>query len=411
MKRIIILLNLLLVFTTLSVYSFNEDEQNKDRIIRLYYTDSSGEEGLTTFEYDHNGLMYKALWELTDGSRCSVNYYSYDEKGSLVKKYREFSDGIISTQLFIYDKKNNLIEEYFERSDSITGKVNYNYDDTGKLINADCKGLNGWFYGLINYKYDNKGKKIKAELSNEDGIIGSIAYYYDNNDNLTEEIWIFKSGFRQEFIYEYERSSNSKNNPYTSSKVFLNLNDNFKLVREYYDYSGEVSGSSVFGYDESGKLIWSVFYRSDGLKTCSDFFYDIDKKLIKSVRNYSNGLHALFNYEYDDSRRLIKRDFKRSDGIKGFEKYEYNENGKLIKATWDNFDSWLTGTITFDHNSEGNIQSARFESVNGYTAELEFKYDSLKNPTHINWKFYSGDTQSYRFEYAERGDRSIIKLR
>ena len=153
MRRIILLSSLLFLWTNPAVFS--QTTQNEHRLIRLHYTDSSGEKGLTTFEYDHNGLMYKALWKLLNGERCSVNYYSYDENSKLVKKYREFSDGIISIQLYKYSNKGNLTEETFWRSDSVTGKVIYSYDHEGKRLKAKCKGMNGWFYGTIDYEYNN----------------------------------------------------------------------------------------------------------------------------------------------------------------------------------------------------------------------------------------------------------------
>ncbi len=398
MKRIILLINLLFSFTNVAVIPCNAE--NEFRLIRLHYTNSTGEKGLTTFEYDINGLMYKALWELADGTRCSINYYSYDKNGNLVKKYREFSDGIISTQFYKYDKDGNLKEESFWRSDSVTGIVIYSYNEAAKLVEADCKGMNGWFYGNIEYKYDNNGNKATAELKNDEGQIGSVSFSYDSNNNLSEEIWTFDSGFRQEFIYEYEKNDKSES-PFTSSKVFLNPNKNFRLANEYYEYSGQVSGESVFGYDEGGKLQWSVYYRDDGLKTFSEFFYDSDNKLIKSIRTYSDSKFAIFSYEYDDNRRLIKREFKRSGGIRGVEKYNYNHLGKLVSADWENFDSWLTGTISFEHNTRGHLKSGVFTSQDDYTADIYFTYDKNDNLISITWEFSFGDTQIYNFAYNQ----------
>jgi hypothetical protein len=100
-------------------------EDNNYRLIKLHYENQSGEEGLTNFNYDQNGIMHQAYWELLDGSRSSTNYYTYDEEQNIVKKYREFSDGITSTQLYEYDEKGNLISEHFNRSDGVTGSTVY----------------------------------------------------------------------------------------------------------------------------------------------------------------------------------------------------------------------------------------------------------------------------------------------
>jgi len=183
------------------------EESGKDnyRLIKLHYENSGGEKGLTTFVYDESGLMYKARWELLDGSRNSVNYYTYDSNGNLIKKYREFSDGILSTLLYEYDENGNLLSEYFERSDSVIGITKYEYDENGKLLIADCHGLNGWFFGIINYEYNEQGQKVKGQIKKKGDIAGTIIYLYDEHNNLIKEYWDFLKSWNQTFVYEYEK--------------------------------------------------------------------------------------------------------------------------------------------------------------------------------------------------------------
>ena len=121
------------------------------RIKKLHYENSSDEKGLTTFEYDIYGTMHKAKWELLDGSRNSENYYTYDTKGNLIQKYREFSDGITSNLAYQYDENNNLINEVFERSDGVKGTVTYKYENNGKRFNASCNIVTACFHIIINY--------------------------------------------------------------------------------------------------------------------------------------------------------------------------------------------------------------------------------------------------------------------
>ena len=179
-------------------------EDNKFRLIKLHYENLSGERGLTTFVYNEDGVMQQAQWELLDGSRSSENYYTYNEEGSLIKKYREFSDGITSIQLYDYDEKGNLISENFNRSDGIIGTTDYKYDKYGKLVKANCNGLAGWFYGVITYKYDKKNLKNKGVISKDGKLIGTIHYEYDDEANLLKEHWVFIESWSQIFIYEYE---------------------------------------------------------------------------------------------------------------------------------------------------------------------------------------------------------------
>jgi hypothetical protein len=373
----------------------------KYRLLRLHYKNASGERGVTTFEYNQKGHMVKALWQLLDGSRNSLNFYTYDKKGNLVKKYREFSDAKTSTQLFEYDGNGNLIFEDFKRSDGVKGRTGYDYDTNGKLVQADCKGLNGWFFGVIKYKYDKNGRKTRADIEREGKKVGIINYTYGENGNLVEEYWDFPGNWSQTFTYEYDQVPDTNPKPYTSSNVFINTTSGYKVVKEDYNYSNKSGGPSFYQYDDHGKLVRKIFKRSDGLKTVTDFFYDADNKLIKSLRRYADGKSGIFTYEYNEDRKLINRTFKHIDGSTASETYEYGSSGKLVTAVWDKFDTWLTGTITFDYDKKGYLSTGHFKG-NGeknFDAEITFKHDKNKNLRVIHWDFSFKGTQTYTFGY------------
>jgi hypothetical protein len=375
----------------------------KYRLLRLHYTNTTGERGVTTFEYNQKGQMVKALWQLLDGSRNSLNFYTYDKKGNLVKKYREFSDAKTSTQLFEYDGNGNLIFEDFKRSDGVKGRTRYDYDKNGKRVQADCKSLDGWFSGVIKYQYDKNGRKTRADIEKDGKKSGIINYTYGENGNLVKEYWDFPGKWSQTFLYEYEPVPETNRKPYTSSNIFIDTTSGYKVVKEDYNYSNQSGGPSFYQYDDGGKLLRKIFKRSDGLKTETDFFYDADNKLTKSLRRYSNGKSGIFTYEYNEDRKLIRRTFKRTDGLTASETYEYDSSGKPVKAIWDKFDTWLTGTITFDYDRSGYLSRGHFKG-NGekkFDAEIFFTYDKNKNLTMIHWDFSFKGTQTYTFGYEK----------
>lgn len=410
MKKYFILSLIALFFIMMnsSIHALNDTEaaagnSGRYRLLRLHYKNSSGERGVTTFEYNQKGQLYKALWQLLDGSRNSLNFYTYDKKGNLVKKYREFSDTKTSTQVYEYDGNGNLVFEDFKRSDGVKGVTSYDYDKNGKLVQADCKGLNGWFFGVIRYHYDKNGKKTGADIERKEKKIGTISYSYGENGNLVEEYWDFQGKWSQTFTYEYEQLPVTNRKPYTSSNVFINTNSDYKVVKEDYNYSNQSGGPSVYQYDDGGKLVRKIFERSDGFKTVTDYFYDADHKLIKSLRRYANGKSGIFTYVYNEDRKLIHRTFKHIDGSSASEIYEYDSSGKLIKAVWDKFDTWLTGTITFDYDKTGYLSKGHFKG-NGekkFDAEISFTFDKNKNLTMIHWDFSFKGTQTYTFEYEK----------
>ncbi|MCP4724222.1 MAG: hypothetical protein GY863_04265, partial [bacterium] len=354
----------LILFVSIVVIMACGNEDSNDRLLYLHYENSSGEKGKTTFLYDEDGVNYKARWELLDGSRYSFNYHTYDDQGNWIGKYREFSDSLTSNQDFVYDSNNNKMSESFSRSDGVKGNADYEYDSSGRLVRADCKALNGWFVGIIEYEYDESGIRTGASLKNDGQTIGSIVYTYNEENDLSKEYWSFSNGFSQTFNLEYEVPP-SKPVSYTSSNVFIANTENFRPVKENYDYSNEGGGPSHFQYDENGRLINKIFERADGLKTETTFKYDDKGLLIESSRRHNDGLVTTFKYNFNKDRKLTTRLLERSDGIKGSETYTYSTDGKLRKAIYDNFDYWLNGIILYEYDDKNNISRGSFKGKDG----------------------------------------------
>ena len=106
-------------------------------------------------------------------------------------------------------------------------------------------------------------------------------------------------------------------------------------------------------------------------------------------------------YVFTEDRKLSQRSFKHVDGQTGSESYEYDETSRLIKARYENFDSWLTGTMTFTHNRNNSLETAHFAGGQGFDADIAFEYDKRDNLVKVHWELSYGKTQTYTFEYAE----------
>ena len=370
------------------------------RLFKLHYENSSGEKGVTTFDSDKDGNLTVAVWELLDGSRSSINFYTYDKNGNLEKKYREFSDSLFSTQLYEYDSKGNLIYQSYERSDGRKGSTRYEYDKQGKQICADCQGLNGWLFGLITYTYDENGLKVKGEIKKENKTTGTINYSYDENNNLIKEYWDFSGTWNQTFRYEYVIRETNNIEPYTSGNVFI-TNPEYRVTAEKYDYSNITGGPSEYEYDDEGKLRKKIFRRSDGLSTETHYLYDHKNRLIKSYRQYSSGLSAICDYDYFENRKLKQKILKRSDGALSRETYQYDERGLLISANYDNMDFWLTGEIHFVYDKNDLLQNGYYKGKNSKKAVITFSNDINKNVIRIHWDFSDSKTQTYIFDYEK----------
>lgn len=380
----------------LYVFSFNclGNGLNIKRLKNMHYENSLGEKGVTHFYYSLENKNYKAKWELADGSRFSINYHFLDENGNLIKKYREFSDSITSNNFYKYDSDGNLIEDYFERSDKLKGIVWYKYKN-GKKIEAECRGLNGWFFGFIHYEYKND-ILIKGIIIQQNQEVGTINYAYDELGNLITEYWDF-GNWNQTFTYEYESVLEHKPEFYSYSSPFLNPTKDFLVDEENYNWNNEKGRPSYYEY-EGNKLVRKV-YKYDSLETITTYEYDEKGLLMKSFRNYSDGRKAEFSYHYNENNQLVRRLFFADNGFLGSESYEYHDNGTLKLAKWDKFDTWLTGTISFEYDANNMLKSGFFKGENNFDSEIDFKSDKNGNLIRIHWNFSFGKTQTYEFKY------------
>lgn len=363
------------------------------RLVRMDYENSMGEEGLTRYYYDLKGRNYLATWQLADSSRSSVNRHTLDSAGRMIIKSREFSDGMSSVQHFRYDPEGKLIWEDFSRSDGVTGRVDYSYGEDGKLDSADCRGLNGWFYGKIVYTWEN-GRKTGAVIFSDTDSAGSITYEYAGG-RLSLERWELKGGWSQTFRYEYQEAFPRT---CTSSNVFIREDPWFRIRSENYDFSGGTGGPTVYTYNDSGRLVSREYLRSDGLRTLSTYDYDSTGLLLGSHRDYGDGDSTDFIYWFSVKRQLLVKTFKSTDGEAGSETYRYRD-GLLVRGEYVNVDGWLNGTLTFESDGDGSLRSADFEGQNLARAKIEFSYDLDFNLTVIKWVFDSGVTQTYSYAY------------
>ena len=174
------------------------------RLVKLDYENKSGEKAFTNFEYNDDGVISKALWQMNDNSRSGIVTYKYDEFGNIIEKNRTFSDSVKINQSFEYDQNSNLIIDNFERSDGIIGRVEYTYDKNGQLLQANCNKQNGWFSGKILYQYDKDETLVKGIIYQKDEVIGTIIYVHNQDGLLINEQWDFPDIWSQTFVYTYK---------------------------------------------------------------------------------------------------------------------------------------------------------------------------------------------------------------
>jgi len=375
--------------------SISSIAQNSVLPIILNYENTSGEKGISIFEYNGLQRMVKGRWQLLDTSRWSTNYYKNNEAGQLIEKYRIFSDKMTSSLKYEYDKSGRKSAEIFRRSDGVFGKSVFEYNEQGSPVRIVCNKYYGWFDGEIIYTAYSDNNPLTASIKRDEKELGTIQFSYTVDGQIKAEKWITPN-WSQTFSWECAKLPASC----TSSNVFISENSRFRLSGENYTFNGENGGPSRFSYSNNRMLNEKIFVRSDGVETHTRFFYDEKGILQKSIRDYNNGDSLVFTYEYNSDRKLKERTGLHSNGEKSTEKYYYN-NEQLTKAEWTNFDFWLSGSIEFSHSETGQITSGIFKGEK-FDAQLKFTYNEFGNLSKIRWDFSFGKYQEYTFKYDEQ---------
>lgn len=398
MKHIVFILFILIVKSSFANDFLLDNPETQFRLIRLDYSNSSGENGVTFYDYSEKGLCETAIWELENGQRYSINFQFYDQNNNMIKKVREYSDHKNTVQLYNYDENNRLISEEFFLRDTSKGVTTFEYDDQNKVVLIRCKNYNGWVNGTIKLEYNDKGQKIAGELTQKEEQAAVINYEYDDYGNLVKEVWDFNKEWQQEFNYIYEMESDSGLINFTSPNPYV-INPQKPIKREEYKYGDKISGPSFYKYDSNGKLIEKIYERSDGFKTNTFYIYSNNGILLRAFRRYSNGKNALFKFTYNENRRITKKDFFTNDHIYGSELYTYSLNNELEKAEFNNSDLWLSGIINFERIKNGTLLKATYKDKQGFDAEINITYNSQLLLQSVIWKFSNGDEQSYNYFY------------
>ena len=370
------------------------------RLIRINYENTNGEKAFTLFFYNSRGILYRGYWQMTDSSRSSVNYYQYDKSNNLISVYREFSTGIIGYEFYSYDSLGHKMGEYFYRSDTLTGFAKYRY--TGERLNeGECHQYKGWLDGMIYYHYDSLDHLASAIINDKNISIGSISYSYDSSGNLVKEIWQMHGWWTQTFEYLYEPwGCTESRNP----DPLITGNCKYRLITDDFDFNHESGGPTQYTYNPKGLLIHKSYQRADGVNIQTIFFYNPAGRLIRSVETSSDGNAKIFTYNFDINDKEVFRSCYIKDTLSGFESYIYDTYGRLIKAYYRNFDQWLTGYVTFTYDDFDRLSEGHFKGMNGFNADISFKYNSENLLSEVIWGFSTGKFQKYLYHYQRLYD-------
>lgn len=258
-------------------YEYYENGNLKKEI--CYYSDGSIE---FAHEYDENNNVIKSIYYNGDGSISSIVESEYDNYGNILNYISYHSDNSIRYQSqYVYEYySNDLIHTCQETSyagttlDKIRKK---NYNHLGHLTSDITYNKDGSIdYAIYHdYQYDNNNNNLLTDieyrnLGDGDKLYSETRYEYDENNNLTKEIYLDSDGyvsFTYEYLYDNERN----------------------LVKEsYYDYYNfTLIDAEITEFDKHGNPLKKIQYNynADGsinYQNTREYIYDKNNTLLKT---------------------------------------------------------------------------------------------------------------------------------
>ena len=273
-------------------YAYNEDNT-------LKLLENKNAEGTVTesFSYTYDGA--KNILTKVDCKGSTT--YVYDSLNRLWK-VTEPTGKVTS---YLYDEAGNRVSETVTEGSKTTLNT-YSYDGRNRLITITTE--------VVNYTYDNNGNQLsKVETTYEDGIVtyeGITTYSYDVYNQLVEINTA--SGVHETYTYNSEgyRDSKTSNDKvirylYEGDKVILEVDgDNAEKARSVYGsklISRTINGENLYylynGHGDVTKLV-----NSEG-KEVASYYYDAFGEIVESSGEADNPIRYA-GYQYDEATGL-----------------------------------------------------------------------------------------------------------
>lgn len=370
----------------ITAYLYDAYGNNTDQILNPTYDTESGaflvtEDSLTqSMTYDSTGNVLSA----TDGEG-NVTSYTYDENGRVTKAVQPIDssgeEGVTAVQ---YDVKNDdgttsdIITDALGRTSVTTYNsimqpiqiVDHGDEDTGDIKTA--------------YTYNLKGLLTKETT----GLGTAKTYEYDSKDRVTTIHYLDKDGKEElKTCYTYDKS------------------DNITTMKDY-----KVDNKTVTLYRYTG-------FTYDRLKRMTELV-ELNTATEPTEEEIQNN-KTIYEYDIDGNLTGVTYPSKNQWNVKGLA-YEYDKENKWLRTISVVLDDDTTATLrAYSYNNYGNvseIKDYRVLSEDGTVVEnpeyttCTYTYDAYLRPVSMTYKDSSEPSvvkESYAYEYDKNSN--IIK--
>jgi hypothetical protein len=222
-------------------------------------------------------------------------------------------------QYHLYNKKGDRIESiYYDLDGNIDLRESTSYESNGNKIEVVTQDSDGSVYISETYEYDNRGRVIEEILYNDKGIQKTLKYKYNVLGRLKEKITYRKTGDEDNrLVYSYYLNGNLKkeclyldeDEVLKTKKYKYDDNSNCTEINEYFLTNPD--GSTNFVYDENDRVIYEevLDFRGDEIESFYYQYDDFDNEIILEIKDYGSFNHTnlSYKYEYDFYQNWLRR--------------------------------------------------------------------------------------------------------
>lgn len=235
-------------------------------------------------------LLFSILTVLTLGGCAGKEEVEFHESRTYIRQ----STGDINLLENTYDENWNLLQSYVTLNGNFSSKTEYEYsDDFTVLTTKTTFASDEPDTSRIVRTFDEKGQVIKAETYEEDLLISTTEYTYND---IGEKTFI-KSTHPEDGIVT------------TTQRIF---DDHGNLIT-YIQDTGYYVGRYEYSYNEKNQRIRQEYYRDDVLLDYEDFIWEGNVGTGTSCKADGTPLGKQL-LEYDDYGNLLRHESQDRQG-------------------------------------------------------------------------------------------------
>ncbi len=262
------------------------------------------------------------------------------------------------------------------------------YDEQGNLLQEMTYNRAGEIQEHLAYRYDDQNRRIEViNYYDEEEVMENICYFYEDGENPCSAVRKYADGSEESIAYRYDEGNNL-----IEKKVLSDESEEEEIEQWQFEQGKEILyekfelGELVFrqeqAYDDQGKIVEVTLTEApDNLTTLHRFFYNdkgqrtriekynAENKLISVIEILSfhegepteitettAGGKTIIRYGYDDQRRVVLQQ-------------EYSQEGLLVNEwvrSYNDQGFLQTTEVTTDRLGAGMNQHYRIEYAYEY---------------------------------------------